>query len=195
MAVIHASDQRADSPPLMLPLWILLIDTQLRWTYAAFLLVAGFHSSIVLTALFLPIGVIVAVRDWRTYQIPNWLIYPALIIFTCCRVFLVPEMWWLPLVDGIAGGGLFLVSRIVTRGKLGLGDVKLSALVAIVLGVIGWIFAVMLACIGALIWVYAAHGRAARETRIPFGAFLSGGAVLAGLALWTLPGFPWIGGL
>ncbi|MCO5328269.1 MAG: A24 family peptidase, partial [Solirubrobacterales bacterium] len=80
----------------------------------------------------------------------------------------------------IAGGFLLVVTFLYPRG-MGMGDVKLAAVMGIYLGravapalLIGF-------AAGALfgIGLIARHGSSARKMKVPFGPFLALGAVIA----------------
>jgi leader peptidase (prepilin peptidase)/N-methyltransferase len=82
------------------------------------------------------------------------------------------------------GGGLLVVALIAPRG-MGMGDVKLAALIGLVLGAVGLRYvavaaalAVLLGGVGACLAL--AIGRGRRST-IPFGPYLAGGAAAAAL--------------
>jgi leader peptidase (prepilin peptidase) / N-methyltransferase len=130
----------------------------------------------------------IALIDLRHRIIPNRLTYPALLLFLVA----VPAAWLLggdvdPVraLEGLAlfGGVLFLVA-IVSRG-MGMGDVKLAALIGLVLGSLGlrWVgvaagAAIVLGGLGAVVALAMGRGR---KSAIPFGPYLAAGAVVAGL--------------
>ncbi len=121
--------------------------------------------------------------------IPNAIMYPSLVAFP---VFLgvaaaagapvdLPRM-----AIGFAafGGGLFLIALV--SGGMGMGDVKLAALIGLVLGALGLRFvgvaagaAIALGGIGAIVALASGRGR---KSAIPFGPYLAAGAVVA--AFW-----------
>jgi len=82
-----------------------------------------------------------------------------------------------------AGGGLFLVALAYPRG-MGLGDVKLAAVMGLYLGrsVVPALLVALLA--GSLVGLglIARHGAQARKRAIPFGPFLALGGVVGLLA-------------
>ena len=82
-------------------------------------------------------------------------------------------------VPALTGFCVFFLLRVVTGRKLGLGDVKYSALIAAALGVQGWLAAVFIAAWTALGFalVMLLLRKTDRKTRIAFGPFLSAGAV------------------
>jgi leader peptidase (prepilin peptidase)/N-methyltransferase len=138
----------------------------------------------------------IAVIDLRHRVIPNRLTYPALAIGGA--VVLVAWATGGP-VDplraaiglGLYGGVLFVVA-VVSRG-MGMGDVKLAALIGLVLGSLALRFvgvaagaAIVLGGLGGL--VALAMGRS-RKSAIPFGPYLAAGAIVGGL--WGEPLASW----
>jgi len=130
----------------------------------------------------------IAVIDIRHRIIPNRLTYPALILFLALIV-----VAWLAGGDvdplrgliglGLFGGVLFVIA-VVSRG-MGMGDVKLAALVGLVLGSLGLGYvgvaagaAIVLGGLGGVVALAMGRGR---KSAIPFGPYLAAGAVVAGL--------------
>ncbi|HEX5937609.1 MAG TPA: prepilin peptidase [Actinomycetota bacterium] len=138
----------------------------------------------------------IAVIDLRHRIIPNRLTYPAMLVASVLILLarLIDEA-----VDPVRaalglllfGGGLFVVAA-VSRG-MGMGDVKLAALIGLVLGSLGLRFvgvaagaAIVLGGLGALAALAMGKGR---KSAIPFGPYLAAGAVVAGL--WGEPISSW----
>jgi len=138
----------------------------------------------------------IALIDLRHRIIPNRLTYPALPLFLAIVV-----LAWLvgdaaDPARGLFGvllyGGILFLVAIVSRG-MGMGDVKLAALIGLVLGSLGLRYvgvaaaaAVVLGGLGGL--AALAMGRS-RKSAIPFGPYLAAGAVVAGL--WGAPLAAW----
>jgi len=131
----------------------------------------------------------IAAIDIEHRIIPNRLMYPALIAFpiylTVARLFGAP-VDLVRMVAGFAiyGGALFVVA-VVSRG-MGMGDVKLAALIGLVLGSLGLGYvgvaagsAIVLGGFGAIVALLLGKGR---KSAIPFGPYLAAGAVVG--ALW-----------
>jgi leader peptidase (prepilin peptidase)/N-methyltransferase len=130
----------------------------------------------------------IALIDLRHRIIPNRLMYPSLLVFPVVIVLarFVGEAAD-PARAGIGlllyGGILFVVA--VVSGGMGMGDVKLAALIGLVLGSLGLRFvgvaagaAVALGGLGGLVALAMGRGR---KSAIPFGPYLAAGAVVAGL--------------
>ena len=135
---------------------------------------------------FLALMPAVGVIDVRHRIIPNRLTYPALIAFPIYVV----VAWALgapldPVRAGLGllayGGGLLLIA-VVSRG-MGMGDVKLAAVIGVVLGSLGLRFvgvaagaAILLGGVGGLLALLLGRSR---KDAIPFGPYMAVGAMIA----------------
>jgi leader peptidase (prepilin peptidase)/N-methyltransferase len=130
----------------------------------------------------------IALIDLRHRIIPNRLMYPSLLLFPVLILLarLIGEAAD-PVRAGIGlllyGGILFVVAAV--SGGMGMGDVKLAALIGLVLGSLGLRFvgvaagaAIAFGGIGGLVALAMGKGR---KSAIPFGPYLAAGAVVAGL--------------
>ena len=92
-------------------------------------------------------------------------------------------------VAAIAGAALLLLTirwlykTLRKREGMGLGDVKLLAMIAAFLGFWPSLLALFVGVLAASVYgvVLLARGRAARETELPFGSFLAAGGLVASL--------------
>lgn len=92
--------------------------------------------------------------------------------------------WVDSLIGIVAGGGLFLLIILASRGGMGGGDVKLAAMLGAFLGWKVMLLSVLLAVLagGAVAVALLASGRTGRKDPIPFGPFLAGGGAVG--LLW-----------
>jgi leader peptidase (prepilin peptidase)/N-methyltransferase len=141
-------------------------------------------------APFLALLVAISVIDLRTKKIPNRLVYPAYLVAAAAIV--VADLAGSELnairagIGFLAYGiGLLAIALISPRG-MGMGDVKLAALIGLVLGALGLRYVAVAAAVGVAIGgvasMVALFAGAGRKTRIPFGPFLAAGAAVAALA-------------
>lgn len=95
------------------------------------------------------------------------------------------------------GGGLLLVSllmdRLLGRESLGGGDIKLFAVVGLYLGMIGTLFAMMLACVLGLLFAALRKARGEGGKEFPFGPSIA--AAAAFMLLFGEPVVAWYTGL
>ena len=144
-----------------------------------FVLLAGRSGSLT-AALFAAVLVLLAAIDWEQRRLPNVVVLPAL----AAAVALSDA----PLAAALAAAlafaaflGLYALGRrLYGPGALGMGDVKLAALVAAVVGLpaAGWalLLGVLLAGGAAAAWLLS--GRAGRGALLPYGAFLALGGIV-----------------
>lgn len=84
------------------------------------------------------------------------------------------------IIGMIAGGGLFYVIAVLSRGGMGGGDIKMMAMVG---AFMGWKSVILTTFLGSLtgsvigVFLMAFKGRG-RKSKIPFGPFLALGAVI-----------------
>jgi leader peptidase (prepilin peptidase) / N-methyltransferase len=144
-----------------------------------------------LVAPFLGLMLAVAVIDARFRIVPNRIVYPALLLFAAAIV--VGDLAGARVDAPRAALGmlayalpLFLIAVALPHG-MGMGDVKLVALIGLVLGSLGLAYVAVAAGmgivaggLGALTAMVAL--RYGRKQQMPFGPFLAAGGVAAALA-------------
>jgi leader peptidase (prepilin peptidase)/N-methyltransferase len=143
-----------------------------------------------------PVAVALSVIDWHTRLLPRVVVLPAtlavLVLVTLVglatdqRDALVRA-----LLASIAARSFFWVLWAVRSAGMGFGDVRLAALIGLVLGWVGWgAFAVgvwvsfILFAVPALVVIVARRDRSLLKRSFPFGPFMVGGA-LVGLVWGT----------
>lgn len=142
-------------------------------------------SALAVTALLLCVTLV----DLRARRIPNELALALLAWAVVQLVWLGQPGWGAAGLGLLAAGGLFLLLRLLSRGALGLGDVKLEAAIGALLGwpaVLAAIFAGVLAG-GAAAAFLLFTKRAGRKDPIAYGPYLALGAWLVytrALGLW-----------
>ena len=131
-----------------------------------------------------------SIIDLRTKRLPNAIVYPSLAI--AASLILAGDLAGgdLSVASGAIGFlayglGLLIVAVIAPKG-MGMGDVKLAALIGLVLGSLGLEYVAVAAGVGILLGgvgaIVALALGASRKTALPFGPFLAGGAVVATFA-------------
>jgi leader peptidase (prepilin peptidase)/N-methyltransferase len=152
----------------------------------------GTRPELAVWLLLAPVGVLLAVVDFRVKRLPDPLTLPlagaALTLLGLAA--LVPEhagQWTTALLGALALGAGYFVLFLLSPGSMGFGDVKLALGAGAVLGWYGWPTVMLGTFAGFLLG--ALYGgalvvarRAGRKTAIPFGPFLIGGAYLGLLA-------------
>ena len=141
------------------------------------------------------VGVMLAYIDWRTRLLPTRIIAPSYAIVTALALLASALSGdWASLLRAGAGwllaGGLFFVLWFVYPKGMGYGDVRLSGVLGIALGWLGWGELIAGVYAGFLLGAFGggllALLRVVDRRRYPFGPFMLAGAlvgVLTGPAL------------
>jgi leader peptidase (prepilin peptidase) / N-methyltransferase len=151
----------------------------------------GWQWELLLVMYLVPVGVALAVIDWRTRLLPTWLIAPSYGVVVALALLvallsgdlddLVRAGWgW-----AVAGGTFLLLWLIYPRG-MGYGDVRFSGALGLVLGYLGWGELLLGVYAGFLLGGVGGVGlsalRIVERKAYPFGPFMLLGAVVG--VLW-----------
>ena len=154
-------------------------------------LALGWDWALLVWLPLVPLGVALAVIDWRTRLLPTWLVtrtYVVVVLLVLVATLITRD--WQDLVRaaiGWAAAGLlyFVLWFLYPRG-LGYGDVRLSGIVGIALGYVGTaelvvgVYAGFL--VGGLLGAVLAMLKIVDRKGVPFGPFMLVGAVIGLLA-------------
>jgi len=174
---------------------------KISWQYpiveliTAFLFVLAFHinSALIFDLRFtihdlrilrdwfiISVMIVIFIYDLRWYLILDKVTIPAGIVVLIFNLVLGANLWNL-LISGIIGGSFFLVQFLVSKGKwVGGGDIRLGALMGLILGWPSVMLAIFLAYI---IGSVAAIGLLIRKKKklgsmVPMGIFLSTATII-----------------
>jgi len=188
-------------------LWVELIGgitfALLYWHY-------GLSAELAVMVFYYCLFLVILVIDLENKLILNKVVYPAAIIALVISIFvpnlditpgvvintLAPQIDFAPgVINAIIGGAggliVFLVILIASRGGMGWGDVKMAALMGLVLGFPLVFVAIFLAVVsgGLVAGVLLLLKARDRKQGIPFGPFLSLGATAT--LLWGAEILDW----
>jgi leader peptidase (prepilin peptidase) / N-methyltransferase len=138
---------------------------------------------------FAALALVLGVIDLRQKLLPNRLLLPGTAV-TAALLTLAAALddAWPDLLRALLGGGVsfavLLVMALLVPTGLGMGDVKLAALLGLVLGWLGWEAVLLGFFLGFVLQavlglVLLATRRAGRSTELPFGPALLTGTLLA----------------
>ncbi len=165
------------------------------------LLVHGWRADLPAALLLAVAGVLLTAEDLASHRLPNAVLAPTAVALTLLLLVasLVTGSWdaLLRAVLAAAACGLgYLLLALLRPAGLGMGDVKLGALLGAWLGWLGW-GAVVLGVLAGFVLgglaglVLIGAGRATRTTAIAFGPWMLLGAAVAGavtVRLGPVPG-------
>lgn len=142
--------------------------------------------------------IVIFVSDLRYGTIPDKIVYPTIALAILYSLFFIQYSIFNYFLSGLGAAGFFLALVAITRGKgMGIGDVKLAALMGLVLGWPKILVALYLAFLtGAIVGVILILlGKKRFGEHIPFGPFLTaatwigllwGSQILAWFQAWLL---------
>jgi leader peptidase (prepilin peptidase)/N-methyltransferase len=140
----------------------------------------GFTLTFVLYGLLTSTLLVVALIDFDHKIIPNIITLPGLAIGLGLSLWVLPISPLASLLGLLIGGMLFYLIAIVSKGGMGGGDIKLIAMIGAFLGWQGALFTILSgALMGSLVgMMLMLLGKKGRKDKVPFGPFLSCGAIL-----------------
>jgi leader peptidase (prepilin peptidase)/N-methyltransferase len=146
------------------------------WLYFKF----GFSVLFAVYALMASTLLVVALIDFDHKIIPNIITLPGIAIGLGLSLWALPITPLASLLGLLIGGTLFYLIALVSKGGMGGGDIKLIAMIGAFLGWQGVLFTIFSsALLGSLVgMMLILLGKKGRKDKVPFGPFLSCGAIL-----------------
>jgi prepilin signal peptidase PulO-like enzyme (type II secretory pathway) len=132
-------------------------------------------------ASFAALLVVLSAIDLERRLLPNAIVLPAIAVALPAQLLLFPGRWLEWTLAAFGAALVLLLPLLAGRAGVGMGDVKLAFLLGLVLGedVLLAIVVASLAVLPVALALLARHGGAAMRMGVPFGPFLSLGAVVA----------------
>jgi leader peptidase (prepilin peptidase)/N-methyltransferase len=144
------------------------------------LLRLGFTAHGILAAAVLVVLTLLSAIDLRWRLLPNRIVLPATAAVLAWQFAFFPSRSAEWLLAAVGAAAALLLPSLVSPGAIGMGDVKLGALLGASLGagVIGALMLGFLAVVPISLVLLVRHGTAARRATLPLGPFLSFGAAV-----------------
>ncbi|WP_047985090.1 prepilin peptidase [Ornithinibacillus californiensis] len=141
----------------------------------------GFSMELIISLLLVSMLVIIFVTDINYMLIPNKVLIFFLPFFIVLRIVEPLNPWWSSITGAITGFAVIAIIILVSRGGMGAGDMKLFAVLGIVLGLQQVLLAFFLSCvIGAVIGILLILlKRIDRKQPVPFGPYIVIGTLIA----------------
>lgn len=197
--VVSLTDFEEDPDERKLPWqqdpWIDRVRWAVMFMLPVFTGVAGYRFDLapaLLVSLLLGALLVCTATDLLRYRVPNVITYPGIALALLAAVVMPDADLVGAVIAALFGGGLFLILAILTRGGLGLGDVKLAVLIGAMLGLPAAYQALFYGVIagGVVIFALFLLGVVTRKQPVPYAPFLAlaaiGVALLQGAAFAPL---------
>lgn len=141
----------------------------------------GFGWELVVAIVFMSLLVIITVSDIAYMLIPNKVLLPFAVLLFILRFVSPLTPWWDSVVGAAIGFGVLFLIALVSKGGMGMGDVKLFFVIGLVLGTMQTLLTLFLAAligsiIGSILLKRTGRGR---KTPIPFGPSIALAAVIS----------------
>jgi leader peptidase (prepilin peptidase)/N-methyltransferase len=148
--------------------------------FAGVVIAYGRTRGVWLDLIFVAALVAITRIDLEHRIIPNRITGPLALAAIVLTAVLMPDQLPERLIAAAGGGGLLLAAALVYPGGMGMGDVKLAAVMGLVLGraVAPALLVAFLAGTFVGVAILIRRGSSARRTAIPFGPFLALGGVV-----------------
>lgn len=160
-------------------------------TAAAFAVIgrqyAGEEWHLAVVAAYAAVFIVCAATDIIAFRVPNAVTYPAIIGALALGMVTPEETRGDVIVGGLIFGGLFFIMNVLTRGGMGMGDVKLALFAGLALGLSNVVPAMMIMALagGAVAVVLLVTRIRGRGDPIPYAPYISLGALFAMLLQGT----------
>ena len=187
-----SSDEQAEESVVQHPSLFL---ARISWRTWAFVLVAAaliagagvrFHNAgeAAVVAVYIAVLVACAATDLTSFRVPNAITYPATLFALLAAALMPHGDLRASLVGGATAAGFMVVALIISRGAMGLGDVKLAIFAGLAVGwpLVGDTLLLMALSGGAVAVVLLATGLRGRRDPIPYAPFIS--AATIAVILW-----------
>ena len=142
----------------------------------------GLSGRAVVESLFASVLVLLTAIDLDRRLIPNFIVLPTLVVALLAQIALAPDRTLEWMIASVCAGLFFLVPLLIYPAGMGLGDVKLAALLGAALGkaVVSALIAGLLAAAVFGLYVLLRDGiSAGRKTAIAYAPFLAFGGLVA----------------
>ncbi len=166
--------------------------TRISWMYPAIELITailfayslswfGIQTELIIALLLISMLMIVLVTDLTYMLIPDKLLLFFLPIFIILRTFIPLDPWWSAPAGMIIGFFLVLLIILISRGGMGAGDMKLFAVLGIILGISKILLTFFLACVIGSVFglILIQLKRVKSKQPLPFGPYIVIAALIA----------------
>ena len=141
----------------------------------------GFSGRALVGAVFATVLALLTAIDLEWRLLPNAIVLPALVVVLLAQIALNPDRTLEWVLASLGAALFFFVPMLVYPAGMGMGDVKLAALLGAALGraVVLAVAAGLLAVSAVAVVILVREGLSARKKAIAFGPFLAFGGLLA----------------
>lgn len=142
----------------------------------------GLTAELIVGLVFVSILIVAVHTDLKATLIPDKVVYFGMIVIASLRLFIHPAPFWNYAAAFIIAGGIFYLLAIVSKGGMGGGDIKLFALLGLVLGIQQTLLSIFLSCFFGVMHGLAMaikHKKRPKGTSIPFAPSIALASIIS----------------
>lgn len=141
----------------------------------------GFSMESIVGFTFVSLFIIITVSDLEYMLIPDKILLFFAVLFIVERLFIPLDPWWNGYLGAIIGFSLLLLIAYISKGGMGGGDIKLFAVIGLVVGLKGVFLSFFLSCIiGTMVGMIGLIVRRVEKGKpFPFGPSICVGTFLS----------------
>lgn len=154
---------------------LLLLPVMMAIAASRFDLLQAVAASVVVFAL-----LVITATDLLRFRVPNAITYPGIVAALVAAILMPGGNIGEAALAAALGGGVFFVLALITRGGIGLGDVKLAVLIGAALGLPVAYQALLYGVVAAAVvmGVMLVAGIVGRRQAVPYAPFLAMAAIV-----------------
>jgi leader peptidase (prepilin peptidase) / N-methyltransferase len=140
----------------------------------------GISGRAVVDSIFATVVVLLTAIDLERRLIPNVIVLPATALVLLLQIALFPSRTLEFVLASVGAALFFFIPALIVPAGMGMGDVKLAALLGAALGksvIVAILIGVVSAAVVSLV-ILGREGLGARRKAIPYGPFLAFGGIL-----------------
>jgi len=143
--------------------------------------ILGWEAELLVAWTVISLMMIITVSDIQYMIIPDKVLLFFGSLLFAERIFIQLDPWWDSLLGAVVGFVLLYVIAVVSKGGMGGGDIKLFAVIGLVLGVelvlLTFFLSTLFGTVGGLIGMFT--GKVKKSRPIPFGPFIVIGTLIS----------------
>lgn len=156
-----------------------LIEAATGIGFAISFFIHGLQFELIFALLIVSLSVIIVVSDLRYQKIPNKILLFFTPVFLVWRILFPLDPWWSSFLGAVIAFLLLSMIILVSKGGMGMGDLKYFTLLGFVFGLQQFLLLFLLSTFYGTLFnlVLMAAGKVSRKSRVPFGPYISLAAV------------------
>lgn len=160
-----------------IPLRVLMVEAGTGLLFALAAARFGITLFTFIASVFIAFLIVIMVIDWETQRILNRVSYPALGLGLLSVPFSPAAA---RLAGGLVGLCVLLAIALLSRGGMGMGDVKLAAFIGVIVGLPQILLAMFIAFVagGVIVGALWTVGKVGRKDPVAFGPYLALGGIV-----------------